>query len=245
MATALEVEVDVIDVAVSWATVRRVIATVALERGHWEGYPVPVEGVAMNLHDRHPLADKLAVPFATEPTPDPAPPRNIRNSWESFRDRATYALEALDNGHVRLLVLPWVNYAGAALLRSLEVAGYAWDIEQEQAAMRKLESLISPRAWSCYVTLGAFLETSPRSGVTYVFRRARPTLALRPILDGADMRIIAALCLHPIGHYRDSWAGAMVPTDDVTAHLLLMRGDEHRLWRYANQHPAWSPYAGV
>lgn len=40
-------------------------------------------------------------------------------------------------------------------------------------------------------------------------------------------------------------AGAMCPTDDVIAHLSLMRGDEKMFWRRCNQHPAYRPEAGL
>ena len=43
----------------------------------------------------------------------------------------------------------------------------------------------------------------------------------------------------------NSWAGAMCPTDDVLAHLMLMRGDEAMFWRRANQHAAIDPLAGL
>lgn len=59
------------------------------------------------------------------------------------------------------------------------------------------------------------------------------------------MRILACLCLHPLGYYRGSWSGAMVPTDDVIAHLLMVRGDEHDFWRKANQHRPDAPEAGL
>jgi hypothetical protein len=39
------------------------------------------------------------------------------------------------------------------------------------------------------------------------------------------------LCMHPIAYYEDSWAGAMCPTDDVIAALMMMRGDEPMFWR--------------
>jgi hypothetical protein len=51
--------------------------------------------------------------------------------------------------------------------------------------------------------------------------------------------------MHPIGYYRGTWAGAMAPTDDVIAHLMMMRADEHMYWRRAKQHPAWDPLCGV
>ena len=81
--------------------------------------------------------------------------------------------------------------------------------------------------------------------VLSAFRRLKPTVAIS--LKGTDKspRILCALCLHPIAYYEDSWAGAMCPTDDVIAHLALMRGDEAMYWRRANQHPPWRPEAGL
>ena len=92
-----------------------------------------------------------------------------------------------------------------------------------------------------YLLTGMFLETSKRSGVHYLFRRLRPTVAISP----SSTKILCTLCLHPIGYYAESWAGAMCPTDDVVAHLMLMRADEPMFWRRANQHAPWRPEAGL
>jgi hypothetical protein len=56
---------------------------------------------------------------------------------------------------------------------------------------------------------------------------------------------LCALCLHPIGYYADTWAGVMCPTDEVIAHLVLMRGSEEKFWANANQHPLDRPAAGL
>jgi len=117
--------------------------------------------------------------------------------------------------------------------------------EAELKATIKLADLLeSLDQYDQYTLIGAFMETSPRSKVTYVFRRCKPTLALRPQKDGG-IKFLAALCLHPIGHYEESWAGVMVPTDDVIAHLLLMRGDERKFWAKAYQHPLWDAANGI
>ena len=81
--------------------------------------------------------------------------------------------------------------------------------------------------------------------MAYLFRRLRPTLALRFNAADGRIRLLAALCLHPVGYYERSWAGAMTPTDDVIAHLLLMRGCEAKFWARAEQHPDWDPAAGL
>lgn len=122
-------------------------------------------------------------------------------------------------------------------------ASVAWGIEQEAAALQTLAALLPHHSFKYYLLTGMFLESSERSGITYLFRKLRPTVALT--LREEHVRIICALCLHPIAYYDGSWAGAMTPTDDVVAHLMLMRGDEPMLWRRSNQHPAWRPEAGL
>jgi hypothetical protein len=86
-----------------------------------------------------------------------------------------------------------------------------------------------------YLLTGHFSEVSKRSQLTYLFRKGRPTIVLRESDDGAYA--LCALCLHPIGYYGDTWAGVMCPTDEVLAHLLMMRGSEEKFWANANQHP--------
>ena len=51
--------------------------------------------------------------------------------------------------------------------------------------------------------------------------------------------------MHPLGYFASSWIGAMPPTDEVVAHLLMIRGDEHYFWRKANQIPFSEPNSGV
>lgn len=83
----------------------------------------------------------------------------------------------------------------------------------------------------------------------YVFRRLKPTVAMAasPGLPEANrgMKILCSLCQHPIAYYEGSWAGAMVPTDDVIAALAMMRGDEPMFWKRSSQHPPYRPEAGL
>lgn len=114
----------------------------------------------------------------------------------------------------------------------------------EMMAMDKLRSLIKPHLFNGYLIHGMILETSPRSGVTYIIRKGKPTIALRPGLDG-NSRILCCLCMHPIGYYAGSMCGVMVPTDEVISHLILIRAKEEFFWRKANQHPSWAWEAGL
>jgi hypothetical protein len=127
-------------------------------------------------------------------------------------------------------------------LQTLEAAS-AWPVEAEQKAQKKLASLIPQDLFELYLLTGHFTETSNRSQITYLFRKGRPTIAMRECEECAYW--LCALCLHPIGYYGDTWAGVMCPTDEVIAHLLMMRGSEEKFWANANQHPIDHPAAGV
>lgn len=126
-------------------------------------------------------------------------------------------------------------------------ASDAWSLEAEAKALEKLADLVTERQIRHYLLTGCFLEISPRSDITYLFRKLRPTVALTPRnRHGHDsMTCIGVLCMHPLGYYGRSWAGCMVPTDDVIAHLLHMRADEARWWGKCNQHEPWRPEAGL
>jgi hypothetical protein len=114
------------------------------------------------------------------------------------------------------------------------------DWNAEGIACGKLAATIKPHLYRGYMLYGSFPETSKRSGLTYLFRRGLPTLVLRVKIDeykNETITPLCGLCLHPIGYYEASNAGAMVPTDEILAHLFMMRGDEHLFWRRANQLP--------
>ena len=130
----------------------------------------------------------------------------------------------------------------ATLLGTLDCAD-AWGIEQEGNAVDALGKLLRHHNFKQYLLTGMFMESSARSGVVYLFRRLRPTIAIT--LRGEEPRILAALCMHAIGYYEGTWAGAMTPTDEVIAHLALMRGDEAMFWRRCNQHAPWRASAGI
>lgn len=77
-----------------------------------------------------------------------------------------------------------------------------------------------------------------KSGVMYVIRKNRPTIAI-------GSRVLCALCLHPLGYYEGTWTGSLCPTDEVIAHLLFIRGDEHTFWKKANHIPLYETNSGV
>mgnify|MGYP001602774647 FL=1 len=116
--------------------------------------------------------------------------------------------------------------------------------EAEFKAMDSLRLKLSPNQWTSYVLTGVFPEHSLRSDLHYIFRKGLPTLVLS-YHGTKGGRVIAALCLHPFGYYAGTHVGAMTPTDEVIAHLLLMRGDEHGFWGKAGQWEAIDPRSGI
>lgn len=219
---------------------------------------MPLQGQTLVIEPRFLMARELSEigrPASEDPLPDGV---SERNSWWSDRLRGNIIIWN-EGGRVLHAVLPQFNSLGF-VLGTLGCAD-AWGIEQEARAIKLLGELISHRAFKQYMLTGMFLETSRRSGLTYLFRRLRPTVAIdarNP--EGLSLRyrigaiagewsnksrVLCALCMHPIAYYADTWAGAMTPTDDVIAHLMLMRGDEAMFWRRANQHGPTRPQAGL
>lgn len=166
----------------------------------------------------------------------------IRNRWWSVERRSHIIIIEKADGSIDWGIEPGMHHFSFDLttLGCMD----AWGVEQESAAVRTFAELVSHRQFKQYMLTGMFLETSKRSGVCYMFRRLKPTVAMTT-KKGWSMHILCCLCMHPIAYYQGSWAGAMCPTDDVIAHLMMMRADEAMLWKRSSQHPAWTPQAGL
>ncbi len=219
-----------------YTTLRNRLGAMADAVDEYAGIPVPIEG--------EPLVCSPAYRFASvlgrQPAEDDGP--KIRNSFWSSRYRCH--LSIIDDERGRPAVAVHVGSAGTIdkLMHTLGCSD-AWGVEQEANALQLLAGHLRHRQFKQYLLTGSFLESSPRSGVTYFFRKLRPTIALS--CRSGPVRVLCALCLHSMAHYEDSWAGAMCPTDDVIAHLMLMRGDEPLFWKRANQIPPNRPEAGI
>lgn len=228
----------------NFAAFRNGITRVARLRDQWAGIPMPIDGMPLTIEPRYYKAaelEKIGVKEREPAQPDDHP-ITIRNVFHSRRHGTIWVYE--DEGRVRHLKV------GSNRRLNMEVmtlgASVAWGIEQEGRAVQLLGTLLRHHAFKQYLLTGMFLETSKRSGLTYLFRKLRPTV----VLDARDKqanstRVLCCLCMHPIGFYNDTWAGAMTPTDDVISHLMLMRGDEPMLWRRSNQHAPYEPEAGL
>lgn len=226
----------------SHAHLRNALRQVSDERDLWAGIPMPLEGERLVIEPRYPNAELLMKMGNTplEPPPERKLER-VRNRFWSSRKLCEIVIFERD-GKIDWGVVPGVHHFEFDL-RTMGCSD-AWGIEQEAKAIRTLAELVNHRQFKLYMLTGMFLESSPRSGITYCFRKLRPTVAIgKRGTDGT--RILACLCQHPIAHYEGSWAGAMCPTDDVIAALATMRGDEHMFWKRSTQHPAWVPNAGL
>lgn len=234
-----EGELEAVPADVTYDHLRQLLAGIANARDDWAGIPMPLEGQQLAIEPRFPHAKFLQGVTQAKDEPPPGDVR-IRNRWYSRRLRCEVVVYE-EAGRVRVAMLP--SNQVECDLKTMDAAR-AWGLEQEARALSLLDTLISDHAMHSYVLAGSFLETSRRSGITYLFRRLRPTVAIAAEAEGFS-RVLACLCLHPIGYYTESWAGAMCPTDDVVAHLMLMRGDEHLFWKRSSQHPPWMPQAGM
>jgi hypothetical protein len=236
----------------TYAQLSRHLAEAHLGEKDWSGVPVPVVGLTLVLEPRYKhkalsefrwkeCYDEQGVRHVlNEPPPAKQADFKTVNSWWNCRFQLTIAVMKDKQGRARFGVL--FNDRLGFTIRTLDAAA-AWPVEAEQKAQTKLASLIPTEAFEIYLLTGHFPEISKRSGLTYLFRKGRPTIALRQ--DDEANYALCALCLHPIGYYGDTWAGVMCPTDEVIAHLLMMRGYEEKYWANANQHPLDHPAAGL
>lgn len=234
----------------SWEDAHLVAAAASIKHRVWAGFPIPIDGERLVLADGHPFRAELEAFYSANESmsehrcsvAEVNEAETLVNEWISYeRGRRIYVIQKLNPDGKRTaeaISCPYVPHADARTA-ALHTIGCAkvWRPHAEKQAMELLRETVSEHAHHCYVMTGGFLETSERSHVTYWFRRLRPTLAV----SKTNGNVLAALCLHPVGYYQRSWAGVMTPTDEVVAHVMLMRGDERRYWAMANQHPpeAW------
>lgn len=222
---------------------RSKLQIVAEERDEWAGFPMPLEGERLIVEPSYPYAEAMNRIGAEKPDEEPKDRGwRVRNVFWSTRHRCDVVIFQEADGKVTRAYMP---------RRSLDLemrtmsCSEAWGVEQEQRALQLLGTMLSHLMFKRYLLTGMFMETSKRSGVTYIFRRLRPTVALMSNPEKGIVKILCALCQHPIGLYADSFAGAMCGSDDVVAHLAMMRGDERMYWARSSQHPPYRPEAGL
>lgn len=243
----------------SYPDINSAVSDACLETGMYSGAPIPLPGHSMSIEKKFPGGEELSnyLPCAGEvrlPTTFTDNEESCRddefvtNDWYSRRLNADIIIIArLDSigenplkskFRYRAVVCPrrpeWLAaaYSLQSQLATMDAAA-VYPLQAEEAALVCLSGMVSNQQMRTYVLTGGFVETSRRSLCRYLFRRCRPTVVFG---QKNDFMPIAALCLHPIGYYNGSFAGALAPSDDVVAQLTLMRADEKRFWRQAHQH---------
>lgn len=256
---ANDVEVPIPEV-ISWDDLKLRVQEYMFGQAEYAGVPMPIHDARVTMAERHPKAEEWN--GATLGPSEHARSREfecsvddsgvkVRNEWWSRRLRSSvWIFETADEPgrvqwvHERFNVQLEPLRRWSMLFDTISVAHQAWDAETELRAMDTLRGHLNAAQFAMYVTLGVFLESSKKSQARYLFRRARPTIVMLPGRNG-DLRPTCALCHHPLAYYEGTFAGGMVPTDDVIAALLLMRADEAGYWRRSNQHPLDRLQAGL
>lgn len=226
-----------------FAPLRNGLRKIADARSDWAGIPMPLESIEIVIHPKFPNADGL---MSAGKVSDTSLEEGVVaiNAFYSNRLNAEVYIWKEPDGRILWNALPSRLRTFKFAINTLD-ASVAWGIEQEHKALMLLADLLPHHAFKKYLLTGSFIETSKRSGVVYMFRKLRPTVAISTRGHNGNSHILACLCMHPIAYYKESWAGGMCPTDDVVSHLLLMRGDEHEFWKRSTQHSPFRPEAGL
>lgn len=120
-------------------------------------------------------------------------------------------------------------------------------LKAERRALKLLRQHVTRAQYQMYQLTGALIHESVRLPYFYVIRRGFPTLVFEfSDIDGVRHSTFKlGLCAHvgsyPPGHF----SGNYCPTDDVIAHLLLLRADEDGFWSESNVHLPLSGLLGL
>ena len=214
------------------------MARIAAHLDEWAGMPTPVDGEKLIIADGYPFREAFQKTGLAPTAADAYKPLDGETHTIFWSSKAKSDIAIFRDRTGKVVHWGQVPTVGTldVLMRTLGCS-VAWSIEAEANALHTLGSLIRHHTFKYYLLTGMFLETSKRSGVTYLFRKLRPTIALKA--HGEKMHILCGLCMHSVGYYQDTYAGALCPTDDVISHLLLARSDEKLFWRRCNQHPVY------
>jgi len=233
---------------VTMLQISKVASEIAAERGEWCGAPVPIASFPLSIAEGYGIPTLNGATLGAEESAisDELGEWKIINSWWCPRRGGTVVIFEHNGKRGHGIELECRERLGGGIKRQLAVFEVAevQDMEAELIAMDTLRQMIKPHLFAAYVLHGMILESSKKSGVTYWLRKGKPTIALAPDQNG-EMKILCALCLHPLGYYEGTTYGAMVPTDEVIAHLIMIRAREAFFWRKANQHPAHQWQSGL
>ena len=218
----------------------RYINRLAVRRGEYAGAAIPMKGHTMIVANDRLLLSRLTQ-ILNRKRPDPEDRWTVKNRWQRTTAYATVIWEK-DGVRETTVSNFWTERLG--LLSASISARRAVLPEAELNAMTRLFDYLDVDAKRDYILSGVIPEIG-RSGTTYFLRKGLPTLAFLPNRGDVDHRTAVVLCTHPLGYYTATHTGLMPPSDEVLAHLLMIRADEHYFWRKANQLPITDPRAAV
>lgn len=232
------------------------------------GAPLPVDGLTVVVATRDPLlaffgqmnqavaADRGQLPIIECEGVE----YFCRNHWQSsrpylgryWRVKIGWRIRADGSTEVQHFAVPQDRVNTRLVMEMDSHAARATScgiVKAEERARQLLRPRLNRFQWECYILCDSFMEISRRSGVIYLLRRNRPTIAFRPQEEdrknGRSLNPLCALCLHPLGYYASTWTGAYTPSDELIAILDFIRCDEKYFWRKANQIPIEWPEAGL
>jgi hypothetical protein len=168
------------------------------------------------------------------------------NTWRPKKNLMVIVYKT-DNGEY--FHFPFPNWADpwVLLLRSTSVRLKTSSSRAEKKARKELVAKLSREQKRQLTLTGSFVEIG-RSGVHYLIRFNRPTIAYRQKKARNGMKsttFLASMCMHPLGYYYRTYVGCLAPSDEMLSHLLLIRTDEVSFWRDANQHDLDDALGGV
>src|SRR6266480_2374774 len=182
----------VVEAVDRFAPMRNLIRDLAPGKGEWAGIPIPIDGERLVIEPSYPFAKALS----GEQEEPPSGGIKLRNRFYSTRWKCDVIVYE-EEGRVKHAISPAAHSLDLQL--GTLGASFAWGIEQESRALHLLGALVKHHAFKMYLLTGSFLESSAKSGVTYMFRKLRPTVAFHEV--AGKMRVLCSLCMHPIGYY--------------------------------------------
>ncbi len=171
---------------------------------------------------------------------------SVINVWMPYPDVMVLVYRTVTGEYLHFVLHRW-DHSYDLLMRTDKVVWKTASSRAEKKARKGLLSQLSREQKRQLTLTNSFVEVG-KSGVRYLIRASRPTVAYREwkVERGVEAtQFLAAMCLHPLGYYRRTYAGCMVPSDEMLAHLLLIRTGEHGFWRRANQHGLVDAAAGL
>jgi hypothetical protein len=169
------------------------------------------------------------------------------NTWYPTPKTQVEVFREIDTGRYFYVPVWRKDVPLRMLLSSFSVRMRVTSTKAETQAREWLNEALSGRQRRELLLTGGFEEVG-RSGVRYLIRANRPTVAYRQVVlpnRMRDIRFLAALCLHPLGYYDMTFAGCMPPSDEMLAHLQMIRADEKYYWRKCGQHGVGDPRSGL